>query len=64
MDWSQVLTIAGINLAMFTALASLVVWTVMKHDAEIKSIANRLDGHAGRIDQLYQMFVDLLKEKR
>lgn len=38
-------------------------------DADIKAIGNRLDGlgnrldsHAQRIDQLYHMFVDLLKE--
>jgi hypothetical protein len=31
---------------------------------DLKSIGNRLDGHATRIDQLYRMFVDLLKEGR
>lgn len=71
MNWAQILTIAGLNLSMFGALAGLVIWTVNKHDSEIKSIVSRLDatnsrldGHASRIDQLYQMFVDLLKETK
>jgi hypothetical protein len=62
MEWAQILTLAGINVALIAAMTTMVVWTATKHDAEIKSIANRLDGHAGRIDQLYQMFVDLIKE--
>lgn len=71
MDWSQILTIAGINLVMFAALASLIVWTVTKHDSDIKSICARMDkmdsrfeSHSARIDQLYKMFVDLLKERK
>ena len=63
MDWAQILTLAGINIALIAAMTTMVIWTTTKHDAEIKSIVNRVDGHAGRIDQLYQMFVDLLKEK-
>lgn len=59
--WAEVLVIAGLNLTLFASLATLVIWTVTKHDTEIKSIANRLDGHAARIDQLYSMFVDLIK---
>ena len=33
-------------------------------DADVKLCMVRLDGHASRIDQLYQMFVDLLKENK
>ncbi len=69
MDWSQVWTIIGINLAIFGALATLIIWTVNKLDTDIKGVgsqlstlSNRMDGHAMRIDQLYKMFVDLLKE--
>jgi len=64
-----VLTIAGINVAMFASLATLVIWTVNKHEDEFKKVISsidatgrRIDGHATRIDQLYQMFVDLVKE--
>ena len=71
MDWTQILTMLGINIGMFAALASLIVWTVNKLDSDIKNLGNdikslgtRLDGHAIRIDQLYKMFVDLVKEKK
>lgn len=60
----QLLAFIGVNIALFAALAALVVWTVNKHDSELKSMGNRLDGHAMRIDQLYKMFVDLLKDKK
>lgn len=69
MDWYQVGTFIGVNVALFGALATLIVWVVNKLDSDIKNInsdvkacMNRLDGHAMRIDQLYQMFVQLLKD--
>lgn len=71
MDWIQVATIIGVNIAVFAVLATLIVWAVNKLDADVKSlntdvkaIGSRLDGHANRIDQLYRMFVDLVKEGR
>ncbi len=64
MDWVQVMTIIGVNLGGLALLATLIVWSINKVDADVKSIGTRLDGHATRIDQLYRMFVDLLKEKR
>ena len=64
MDWTMILTIIGVNIALFGALAGLNVWVVNKLDTDVKSMCTRLDGHAQRIDQLYQMFVDLLKEGR
>jgi len=33
-------------------------------DARHDKIEVRLDGHAARLDQLYQMFCDLLKERK
>lgn len=77
MDWIQVATLAGINIALFAALASLIVWVIGKLDSDIKGVGERvdnlgervdklgvrLDGHASRIDQLYKMFVDLLQRK-
>lgn len=62
MDWIQVGTIIGVNVALIAAMITIVIWAVGKMDADVKSIGNRLDGHATRIDQLYRMFVDLLKE--
>lgn len=69
MDWIQVVTIIGVNIALFAALATLMVWVVNKLDSDIKGICTRMDkadsrfeSHAQRIDQLYRMFIDLLKE--
>jgi hypothetical protein len=62
MDWAQILTIVGVNIALLAALAGLIIWAVSKLDSDMKSIGSRLDGHAARIDQLYRMFIDLLKE--
>ncbi len=64
MDWYQVGTIAGVNIALFGALATLIVWVVNKLDNDVKACMTRLDGHAMRIDQLYQMFIQLLKESK
>ena len=61
MDWTMLLTFIGVNVALFGALATLIIWVVNKLDSDIKSLGSRLDGHAQRIDQLYKMFVDLLK---
>jgi hypothetical protein len=64
MDWTAAWTIIGINVGLIGILATLIVWATNKHEAEIRSLGNRLDGHASRIDQLYQIIVDMLKEKR
>jgi len=61
MDWTMALTIIGANIALFAILATLIIWVVNKLDSDIKSIGTRMDSHATRIDQLYKMFVDLLK---
>jgi len=64
MEWSQVLTIVGVNTGLIAALITIIVWMVNKLDNDVKSVCSRLDGHATRIDQLYHMFIDLLKEGR
>jgi len=64
MDWTQAITIIGVNVALIGALATLLIWCVNKMDGDVKSACSRLDGHAQRIDQLYKMFVDLLKEHK
>ena len=50
MDWIQVFTIIG-------SLATFMFWMFNKLDSDIKS-SNQ------RIDQLYRMFIDLLREGR
>lgn len=64
------ITIIGVNIGLFAAFTTLVIWSINKLDTDIKGIGDRvdklgvrLDGHATRIDQLYKMFVDLLKAK-
>lgn len=64
MEWAQVLTIVGVNIALIAFIATIVIWSTNKMDSDMKSMGSRLDGHAMRIDQLYRMFVDLLKEKK
>lgn len=71
MDWTQAYTIIGINIALFGAMGTLFIWAINKLDGDIKGLStrmdglsSRMDGHAMRIDQLYRMFVDLLKERK
>ena len=71
MEWIQVATIIGVNVALIAALATLIIWVVNKLDndvkslgSDMKSIISRVDSHAARIDQLYKMFVDLLNNKK
>lgn len=63
-NWTQAYTIIGINIALFGLLTTVIIWLINKIDSDVKSLGNRLDGHATRIDQLYKMFVDLLKERK
>lgn len=57
MDWTQAFAIIG-------SLGAFIFWMFTKLDNDIKTLGNRLDGQTQRIDQLYQMFVDLLKERK
>ena len=57
-------TIIGVNIAFFGALATMIYWLVSRIDTDVRSLSSRLDGHAMRIDQLYRMFVELLKERK
>lgn len=71
MTWEQIAAIIGVNVALLAMLATLIVWAVNKLDLDMKGIFSRMDkmdskfeSHSARIDQLYKMFVDLLKEGR
>ena len=64
MGWEQAIAIIGVNIALFGVFATMVYWMMNRIDVDVKSACSRLDGHAMRIDQLYKMFVDLLKEKK
>ncbi len=60
----DLIIIISANIALFGVLAGMIYWMVNRIDSDVKSCITRLDGHAMRIDQLYRMFVDLLKEGR
>ena len=75
MDWTQTYTIIGAIIGaivgMVAILCTLIIYTMNRLEGDIKTLDNRigrltsrLDGHASRIDQLYQMFVDLLKANK
>ena len=71
MDWYQVATIVGVIIGFMAIIITLGIWAINKLDGDIKSLSidvksmgTRLDGHAMRIDQLYHMFIDLVKEGR
>lgn len=71
MSWHELIAIIGTNVVLFSSLSGLIIWGLNKLDNDIKSLSDRLDklgvrldGHAQRIDQLYRMFIDLLKEKK
>ena len=57
MDWIQAFTIIGV-------LGAFTFWLFTKLDNDIKSQNQRVDAQVQRIDQLYGMFVDLLKERK
>lgn len=71
MTSQDLITLIGINIAMFGFFSTIMYWMLNRIDADIKSVgadvkslSNRVDGHASRIDQLYRMFIDLVKEKK
>ena len=57
MDWTQAFAIIG-------SLGTFMFWGFTKLDNDIKSANARQDAQMLRIDQLYSMYIDLLKEGR
>lgn len=68
MNWQDVITIVG-------SLGAFMFWMFNKLDADIKSSNEVMQGNirhltamqaeqSKRTDKLYQMFVDLLKERK
>lgn len=75
MGWEQVVTIIGVNAAIVGLLASWMHWGINRVDADVQKIDSKMDtlaarmdarfeSHSARLDQLYKMFIDLLKEKK
>lgn len=57
MDWTQAFFIIG-------TLGAFTFWLFTKIDNDVKTQGERIDNAMNRIDNLYQMFVDLLKERK
>lgn len=68
MDWGHVIAIIGTNVGLVAVMGGFILWAFSKLDADIKSIGNKVDAEmkaqTARTDQLYQMFIDLLKERK
>jgi hypothetical protein len=64
MDWVQTFTIIGVLGGFLFFILQRLEKDMDKMNTNIDASNRRLDGHAQRIDQLYHMFVDLLKERR
>ncbi len=68
MDWTQAFAIIGslgaFTFWLFTKLDNDIKASNTRFDNEIKASNARQDAQMNRIDQLYQMFIDLLKEGR
>ena len=62
MEWTQALTIIGVNVTITGILAGFMIYFFNKIHGDIDRLDRRLDGHATRIDQLYTMFCDMQKE--
>ena len=71
MTTQDLMTIIGMNITLFALFSTVMYWMINRLDTDVKSVgadvkalSSRLDSHATRIDQLYKMFVDLLKERK
>jgi len=64
MEWMQILTIVGVNIALIGAVITVVIWMVNKIHSNVKIICTRQNEPAMKTDELYQSFIELLKEGR
>lgn len=63
MDTVSLITIIATNLAIFALLSGLMIYLFTRLDNDLNKISSRLDGHASRIDQAYEIIIDMLKKK-
>lgn len=67
MDWTLIggfIGIAALIIGATGVLVTILFYSLNRIEGDINKLSGRLDGHASRIDQLYRMFVDLLKDKK
>ena len=56
-DWTQTYVLMGLIMTLTAFMCTFMFFTVSRIDSDVRS-------QGARIDQLYQMFVDLLKETK
>lgn len=64
MQWIQVATIITSIIGFGWYFLVRIEKDVDRIEKKGDAFERRMDGHAARIDQLYTMFVDLLKERK
>jgi hypothetical protein len=64
MDWIQTFTVMSVLGGIMFYLMGRVDGALNRMDQDLKSLHNDMTAANQRIDTLYQMFVDLLKEGR
>lgn len=63
-DWNMVLTIIGTNIGVIALVGGFILWGLSKLDGDIKQLSAKIDCQTQRTDQLYMMFIDLLKARK
>lgn len=64
MDWGIAIAIMSMNVALFGILSGLLFRGLNRLDGDIKSLSSKMDVQIQRNDRLYEMFVDLLKDRK
>lgn len=58
----------GIFIGVMSIFTAILVWIINRMDSDIKSLGSKIESdtraHTQRTDQLYQMFIDLLKSQK
>ncbi len=62
MNWEQTFTIIGVLGGFMFFMLQRIEKDIDSMNSNVDKLGRRIDGHSQRIDQLYQMFVDLIKE--
>lgn len=64
MDWGIAIAIMSMNVALFGILSGLLFRGLNRLDGDIKSLSSKMDVQIQRNDRLYEMFIDLLKDRK
>jgi hypothetical protein len=64
MDWTQAFAVMGVIGGFLFYMLNRLERDIGEISSRIDKIDGRMNSQSARTDQLYQMFVDLLKEKK